>query len=137
LQRIVGWLQSYGVPIEFVPFSVYTDDDGDPKLVKMESTSNNLAYHQSSGKWQNHWIFNTNETNAKGVYQKMFDRNAAAIYGYPNGLRNLQDSSEGDIVLAYVNKKGLISILFHFSGIFQQLINSPPPGMFPLNLNHY
>jgi hypothetical protein len=110
LQQVVDWLQSYGVPIEFVPFSIYADHNGDPKLVEMQGTANTPVSSQTTGKWENHWIFNTNETNCQGVYESMFLNGVAAIYGYSNGPRNLQGSSKGDIVLAYVNKQGLLAI---------------------------
>lgn len=110
LQQVIGWLQSYDVPIEFIPFSIYADHHGDPKLVEMQGTSNPSISSQTPGQWENHWIFNTNETNFKGVYENMFKNNVAAIHGYSNGPRNLQGSKEGDIILAYVNKQGLLAV---------------------------
>ncbi|WP_338655209.1 hypothetical protein V6B14_03570 [Sporosarcina psychrophila] len=110
LQRIVTWLRTYGVPIEFVPFSIFADENGQPKIFEIKGVQGTPDSVVSSSTWKRHWIFNTNETHSPGAYEKMFDRNVAAIYGYENGPRNLQGSSVGDIILAYVNKKGLMAI---------------------------
>ncbi len=110
LQRIVTWLRSYGVPIEFVPFSIFADENGQPKIFDIKGVQDTPDSVVSSGTWKRHWIFNTNETHSPGAYEEMFKSNVAAIYGYENGPRNLQGSSVGDIILAYVNKKGLMAI---------------------------
>jgi hypothetical protein len=60
--------------------------------------------------WKGHWFFNTNETHSPGAYRKMFARNVAAIYGYPNGPRNLQGARAGDRIFAYVNQEGLRAV---------------------------
>lgn len=57
--------------------------------------------------WLGHRIFNTNEAHAPGAYQRMFERNIVAIFGYPNGPKNLEGSEPGNKVLAYVNQQGL------------------------------
>lgn len=110
LQRIVDWLRSYGVPIEFVPFNLYTDEAGEPKIFEIEGVTDTPEATSSSGHWKHHWIFNTNETNSTGAYRKMFKENVAAIYGYDNGGNNLSGSSPGDTVLAYVNQQGILAI---------------------------
>jgi hypothetical protein len=61
-------------------------------------------------RWNGHWIFNTNETHAPGAYEQMFHRFVAAIYGYPNGPRNLEGAAPGNTILAYVNRQGLRAI---------------------------
>lgn len=53
---------------------------------------------------------NTNETHAPGAYQRVFEKNVAAIFGYPNGPANLEGAATGDKVFAYVNQQGLRSI---------------------------
>jgi len=110
LQRIVTWLRSYGVPIEFVPFSIFADEQGQPKIFEIKGVQGTPDSVVSSSTWKNHWIFNTNETHSPGAYEKMFAGNVAAIYGYKNGPRNLQGSSVGDIILAYVNQQGIMAI---------------------------
>jgi len=110
LQRIVTWLRSYGVPIEFVPFSIFADEQGLPKIFEIKGVQGTPDSVVSSSTWKNHWIFNTNETHSPGAYEKIFAGNVAAIYGYKNGPRNLQGSSVGDIILAYVNQQGIMAI---------------------------
>ncbi|MBO0589052.1 hypothetical protein [Sporosarcina sp. E16_8] len=110
LQRIVTWLRSYGVPIEFVPFSIFADEQGQPKIFDIKGVQDTPDSVVSSSTWKRHWIFNTNETYSPGAYEKMFERNVAAIYGYKNGPRNLQGSSVGDTILAYVNQQGLMAV---------------------------
>jgi len=110
LQQIVIWLRSYGVPIEFVPFSIFADEQGKPKIFEIKGVQGTPDTIVSSSTWKRHWIFNTNETYSKGTYEKMFASNVAAIYGYKNGPRNLQGSSVGDTILAYVNQQGIMAI---------------------------
>jgi hypothetical protein len=57
--------------------------------------------------WAGHWIFNTKETHCPGAYEKMFERNVIAIYGYDNGGANLESASPGQKVFAYVNGQGI------------------------------
>jgi hypothetical protein len=110
LRLIVDWLKSYNVPIEFVPFTIYADVQGGPRFLQFEGvvTSPELTTHDDS--WAGHWIFNTNETHAPGAYERMFQKNVAAIYGYPNGPANLEGAAAGDKVFAYVNQQGLRAI---------------------------
>ena len=110
LQQIVTWLRSYGVPIEFVPFSIFTDEQGQPKIFEIKGVQGTPDNVVASSTWKKHWIFNTNETYSKGAYKKMFASNVAAIYGYKNGPRNLQGNSVGDTILAYVNQQGIMAI---------------------------
>ena len=55
-------------------------------------------------------LFNTNETREAGAYVKMFDQRVIAIYGYPNGSQNLEGSTEGQRVFAYVDGKGILAV---------------------------
>ncbi|MFK2825233.1 hypothetical protein QYG89_05980 [Bacillus sp. B190/17] len=110
LKKVVKWLRSYGVPIEFVPFELFVDENGHPKLFKMHGVTDTPESVEAEGAWAGHWIFNTNESYGKGAYKRMFEKNVAAIYGYDNGSRNLEGSSTGDSILAYVNKKGICAV---------------------------
>lgn len=111
LKNIINWLKEYGVPIEFIPFHIYADNNNNPKLFMVEGTKSNPETPEISKKndeeWAGHWIFNTNESNDSGAYKKMFDRNVAAIWGYDDGPKRLEGTNSGDIVMAYVNKQGL------------------------------
>lgn len=153
LHAIVGWLQSYGVPIQFVPFSVYADSSRTPHLLQIEGARPEPepvpavgpgrrvepAAGEANSTWLGHWIFNTNESYSPGAYEKMFDRHVAAIYGYPNGPQNLEGSRPGDRVLAYVNKQGLRAVgvvvdgaVVSGAGIFLNAQGQQEPGEFHL-----
>ena len=110
LRSIVDWLKSFKVPIEFVPFAVYADAQGAPRFLQLEGVVTSPEPLSDSDSWAGHWIFNTNETNAPGAYKRMFEKNVAAIYGYPNGPANLEGAATNDKVLAYVNQQGLQAI---------------------------
>ncbi len=60
--------------------------------------------------WSGHWIFNTNESNGKGAYRRMFYRGVCAIWGYVDQGKNLEGAKAGDKVLAYVNNQGLRAV---------------------------
>ena len=111
LKNIISWLKEYGVPIEFIPFHIYADNNNNPKLFMVEGTKSSPETPEISEKseeeWAGHWIFNTNESHGSGAYKKMFDRNVAAIYGYGDGPKRLEGANTGDIVMAYVNQQGL------------------------------
>jgi len=109
LKRVIDWLKDYGVPVEFVPFHIYTDKDNNPKLFMVDGVTSSPETPEVSDEqeWAGHWIFNTNETNAPGAYKRMFENNVAAIYGYDDGLNILEGPEEGDKIMAYVNKQGL------------------------------
>ena len=60
--RIVGWLKEYGVPISFVPFTLYADTDNNAANILLEI--NPLPKIQAVGEavvseWQGDWFFNT------------------------------------------------------------------------------
>ena len=107
LRSIVDWLQSFKVPIEFVPFTIYADGQGSPRFLKFDGVVTSPEPVTYDDEWAGHWIFNTNETHAPGAYDRMFAKNVAAIHGYSNGPANLEGASEGDKVFAYVNQQGL------------------------------
>ena len=112
LRRIIRWLREYGVPMTFAPFAIYEGTDNDSpdflleieQLPKIEITGGLVAEE-----WQGDWFFNTNETHAPGAYSKMFYQQVVAIYGYHNGPENLQGSSTGQRIFAYVNQKGVLA----------------------------
>jgi hypothetical protein len=110
LKRIIDWLKDYGVPVEFVPFHIYTDKDNNPKLFMIDGVTSSPETPEVSDKkeeWAGHWIFNTDETHAPGAYKRMFEKNIAAIWDYDDGPKRLEGSEEGDKIMAYVNKQGL------------------------------
>ena len=112
LRRIIEWLKGYGVPIGFIPFALYADEDNDTQdiLLEIEQLPKVQVSRESVvGEWQGDWFFNTNETYASGAYSKMFDQGVIAIYGYPNGPANLEGSTAGQRVFAYVNRKGILA----------------------------
>jgi hypothetical protein len=139
LRTIVGWLREYGVPIAFVPFSLYSDEAGTARLLEMESASFPQDHKDPDDGWLGHWIFNTNETHAPGAWKAMFANSVVAIYGYPSGPRNLEGSSPGQKVLAYVNRQGiravgtvLTGVVEAGDGIFQDPPGSQAPGEYHL-----
>lgn len=112
LLRIVKWLQEYGVPINFVPFSLHSGPDKEEVLLQIEPLPK-IQLHggdPSADEWQGDWIFNTNETYAPNAYRKMFDQGVIAIHGYETGAANLTGSSNNERVFAYVNKKGVLGV---------------------------
>jgi hypothetical protein len=106
--RIIGWLRKqYGVPIEFVPFQFFTDEEG--ILLETERIPTEPITRQKG--WDGDWFFNTNETHTKGAYQHMISKSVIALFGYDpgKGEAKLRRPSEGDWVFAYVNQKGIIA----------------------------
>ena len=94
LCRIVEWLKMYDVPISFVPFTLYTDDDNEDILLEMDPLPKIQAERENvAAEWRGDWCFNTNETHAPGAYRNMFDQGVIAIYGYENGPSNLEGST--------------------------------------------
>jgi hypothetical protein len=110
LKKIIDWLKDYGVPVEFVPFHIYTDKKSIPKLFMIDGVTSSPETPEVSEKkeeWAGHWIFNTNESYGPGAYKRMFENNVAAIYGYDDGPKRLEGAEDGDTIMAYVNKQGL------------------------------
>lgn len=108
LKKIVAWLRSYKVPIQFIPFSLLADEEGHLRFINIEGIESEIEVEYPEDVWADHWIFNTNESFAPGAYKGMFEQGVIAIYGYPNGPRNLmRGASEGEKVLAYVNGQGI------------------------------
>lgn len=110
LRSIVAWLTKHRVPIQFVPFSVYAGADKVPRFLSLEGVTVIPEREVTNDSWAGHWIFNTNEAYGPGAYHRMFQRNMAAVYGYPNGPQNLEGSRKDDLVLAYVNQQGLRAV---------------------------
>ncbi len=110
LSRIVKWLKEYGVPINFVPFTLYTDDNNVDILLEMKPIPMIQVEQRNVAAEERDRFFNTNETNASGAYQNMFDHGVIAIYGYANGPSNLEGSTTDQRVFAYVNKKGILAM---------------------------
>lgn len=113
LLRIVEWLKEYGVPISFVPFTLHADkyDDAADILLEIEPLPKvQVAGENVMAEWQGDWFFLTNETHAPGAYRKMFDQSVIAIGGYENGPANLEGSTAGERVFAYVNVKGILAV---------------------------
>lgn len=109
LMRIIEWLQTHGVPINFVPFTLYADRDGTEIFLEIEPLpKDNIDEESFVGNWQGDWLFNTNEANVTGAYSKMFAQNVIAIFGYdPVDLRR---GRAGQRVFAYVNRKGVLGV---------------------------
>ena len=107
LKKIVGWLQRYGVPIEFIPFKLWVDQSGKLRMIDITGSFSDIEIDRSSDNWEGHWIFNTNESNAAGAYKFMFSEDVIAIFGYENGGANLEGATAGQKVFAYVNGQGL------------------------------
>ncbi len=121
LSRIVEWLKEYGVPISFVPFTLYTDRDNDDILLDIEPLPEPLPEGHATQKnvmEDRDRLFNTNEKNAQGAYKKMFEKGVIAIYGYETGPQNLMGSVKGQRVFAYVNGKGILAV--------GKIVNSEP-----------
>ena len=114
LKRTMEWLSGFGVPISFVPFALYADGTGEAEdlLIEIEHLTGGVtggADESAAAEWRGDWIHNTNETYAPGAYRKMLDQGVIAIYGYPSGPDNLQGTSAGERVFAYVNGKGILA----------------------------
>lgn len=112
LRRIIEWLREYGVPISFIPFSLYSDSDDPPsqilleieQLPKVQQPVGDITHE-----WNGDWFFNTNETYGRDAYVNMFEQGVIAIYGYPNGPNNLEGTKRGQRVFAYVNERGILA----------------------------
>jgi hypothetical protein len=111
LCRIVEWLKMYDVPISFVPFTLYTDDNNEDILLEMKpmpmihAEQRNVADEEEKDRF-----FNTNETNAPGAYERMFNQDVIAIYGYANGPSNLEGGTADQRVFAYVSGRGIVAV---------------------------
>ena len=111
LLRIVKWLQEYGVPISFVPFTLHAGTNAADILLEIKPLPKvPLAVENAVTEGQGDWFFNTNETHAQGAYRKMFEQGVIAIYGYENGAANLTGSAKDQRVFAYVNRKGILAV---------------------------
>ena len=113
LDRIVKWLKGHGVPISFVPFTLYADTENDAEniLLEMEQLPKiEPSSKVQEAKWQGDWLHNTNEKYAPGAYKKMFDQGRIAIYGYDDGPQRLTGTTKGEQVFAYVNAKGILAV---------------------------
>ncbi len=121
LRRIVDWLKTYGVPISFVPFTLYADTNNDAadilleieplpiEPLPIEPLPKDQAIGESSvTEWQGDWFFNTNETYAPGAYTKMFDQGVIAVFGGPWLMG--RGIAKDQRVFAYVNRKGILAV---------------------------
>ena len=112
LHRIIKWLKEYGVPISFIPFTLYAETDhadGEILLEIEQLPRVQRAVGGGADRWQGDWFFNTNETHAAGAYMNMFEQGVIAIYGYENGPDNLEGTEPGQRVFAYVNAHGILA----------------------------
>ena len=112
LRRIIDWLKEYGVPISFIPFSLYVDADDPDGQILLEIEQLPKVQEPVGGavdEWQGDWFFNTNERHAPGAYRKMFKQGVIAIYGYETGPDNLEGTEAGQRVFAYVNSRGILA----------------------------
>lgn len=112
LSLIVEWLKEYGVPISFVPFTLYTDtvnNNGDI-LLEIEPLPVPEDREDSEHNWQGDCFFNTNETWGPGAYQRMFEQGVIAIYGFAGGPTAFEQCAKGQRVFAYVNGKGILAM---------------------------
>src|SRR6185437_13426069 len=107
LKKIIEWLRHYGVPIEFVAFRLFADETQMPRFIEMAGVTTEAESEVEEDQWAGHWIFNTNEKYCPGAYEKMFEGQVIAIYGYENGGANLEGASPGQKVFAYVNGQGI------------------------------
>lgn len=142
LRSIVSWLTKHQVPIQFVPFSVYAGADKVPRFLALDGITRVPEREISNDSWAGHWIFNTNETYGPGAYHRMFQRNVAAIYGYPNGPQNLEGARKDDLVLAYINQQGLRAVgrvvdghVASGEGIFVDESGAQKPAEYHLTVN--
>jgi hypothetical protein len=144
LKNIVDWLRSYGVPIEFIPFRLLADDQHTLRFIDIASVSGDIEPQipvDDGWEWAGHWIFNTNETYAPGAYERMFSQNVIGIYGYDNGGANLEGSSVGQKVFAYVNGQGIRALgditdanVKSGTGIFLDENNAQQPDEYHLSV---
>ena len=72
---------------------------------------NNVSYQANSSHYrQRDLFFNTNETNAPGAYQNMFNQGVIAVYGFANGPAIFNRCTAGQRVFAYVNGMGILAV---------------------------
>ena len=119
LHRIIKWLKKYGVPIEFLPFTLYGAIDDKDKEILLEIAQlpkEQMIAEPNEYKWEGDWFFNTNETNFPGAYKRMFEQNVIAIHGYENGPANLEGANKGERIFAYVNLKGILAVGYVVNG---------------------
>lgn len=111
LRRIVDWLHGYGVPIFFIPFSLHAEAGADGEmLIEIEQLPKIAVGGGPDARlWRGDWFFNTNETHAPRAWTRMFEQGRIAIFGYANGPANLQGTSAGQRVFAYVNGRGILA----------------------------
>ena len=114
LKRIICWLLQFGVPISSIPFALYAHVEAEMEemLLEIEQLRRDDPRSPAAGggEWHGDWIHNTNETNAPGAYRRMFDEGVVAIYGYETGPDNLEGTTAGQRVFAYVNGKGILAV---------------------------
>jgi len=113
MKRIIAWLRdTYGVPIDFIPFQFY--EDNGQVLLEIEKIDIKPlgARGGVSSSWTGDWFFNTNETYCKDAYKKMLDQGVIAVFGYPEGEgeRLLNQPAADDRMFAYVNQRGIIAV---------------------------
>ena len=111
LRRIVDWLHGYGVPIFFIPFSLHAEAVADGEvLIEIEQLPKIAAGSGPEARaWRRDWLFNTNETHAPGAWKNMFEQGRIAIFGCANGPANLEGTSAGQRVFAYVTGRGILA----------------------------
>ncbi len=109
LRNIVEWLKEGGILVDFVPFTLYSNEDRSEVFLDIEPVPA-PPMEVPAGEWQGDWFFNTNETYAPGAYKKMFEEGVIAICEYETGPENLAGSQDGQRVFAYVNQMGVLAV---------------------------
>lgn len=107
MKRIIRWLgESYNVPINYVPFQFYKNND----QVFLQISKIDIQPIIPKGGWSGDWFFNTNETYGKGAYKSLFEQSVIAVWGYPNSQEILNRPEPGDRVFAYINGRGITAV---------------------------
>ncbi|MEN6521454.1 MAG: hypothetical protein ABFD46_09955 [Armatimonadota bacterium] len=109
MKRIISWLRdTYAVPIDFVPFQFYEDNE----QVYLDIAKIDIEPLTIRTKWSGDWFFNTNETYSKGAYSVMLEQDVIAVYGYEGdrGKEMISQPAVGERVFAYLNSYGIIAV---------------------------
>ncbi len=108
--KIATYLEGRGVPVYFVQVRLYRRGDGelylDVEPVDLAPVGEALGTERDGGRA---WLVNTDETHSPGAWQRFLERKVAAIWGYADGPKTLQQGAKpGDIIYAYLDGRGIV-----------------------------
>ena len=109
--KIADYLEGRGVPVYFLQVQLYRRGDGelylDVEPVDLAPAGEPTGVDQGG---ERTWLINTDETHSPGAWQRFLDRGVAAIWGYTDGPKTLQQGAKaGDTIYAYLNGRGIVA----------------------------